>query len=167
MRRPGISMVCSRAALRGFAVCLSISLSLFSTVRAWATACGGAAIATPQQNFTASATGAAATVTATLPAPPAGYKWQITGFEITANGSTAGASVTPTLSGLDGGAGAAVTGNYSFVFPASASTAATPLTIVYSCPISGLVNTAISLSLPSGGAGNTTASVNIHAFPSQ
>jgi hypothetical protein len=102
---------------------------------------------------------AAATATATLPAVAAKTTY-ITGFEITAAGATAGAAVVATVTGT-------VSGTLSYVFtaPTGATVGAAPLTVEFSPALpSSAVNTAIVVTLPSLGAGNTNAAVVAHGF---
>ena len=148
---------------------LGLAASLLLSSPALATGCNSGAIATPQPNFTAtSGNVAAATATATLAAPPAQMRWNITGFEITGLGATAGAGVSVTISGLDAGAGATSTATYSFASVTGVTLQDTPLTVSFAaCPITGLPGTAVSISMPSLGSGNTNAAVNIHGFLSQ
>ncbi len=102
-----------------------------------------------------------AVASATL-AAAAGKTTYITGFDITGAGATAGAVVVATVTGLKGGTqsfvvtvatGATVgnppvNGNFNPGFPASA------------------VNTAIVVSCPALGAGNTNNVVNVRGFQS-
>lgn len=84
----------------------------------------------------------------------------ITGFEITASGATAAAVVSVTVTGTITG-----TLTYTFVFPAGATVAATPLIVEFALPIPGsAVNTAIVVTCPAGGAGNTNATVVAHGY---
>lgn len=88
----------------------------------------------------------------------AGVTTYISGFSATAAGSTAALVVTLTVAGLLGG-----TASYTFTFPAGATVAATPLIVTFPTALpASAVNTAIVVTLPAGGAGNTNASV--HAF---
>lgn len=97
--------------------------------------------------------------TATLPAVAAKTNY-ITGFEITAAGATAGAAVQALVSGVVGGPLA-----YSFVAPAGVAVGALPLAVEFIPPLPGAaVNTAITVSLPALGAGNTNASVVAHGY---
>lgn len=102
---------------------------------------------------------AAGTAAAAIPAV-AGKIAYCTGFEITAGGATAAALVQATLAGLAGG-----TRTYIYGAPAGAAVAATPLIVKFEFPLpaSG-PNTALTLSLPSLGAGNTNAAVAIRGF---
>lgn len=100
-----------------------------------------------------------ATATATLPAV-AGKTNYVTGFSITGGGATAAALVNATLSGVVGGPL-----TYTFGAPAGATTAALPLIFELETPIPGSApNTAVSISLPALGAGNTNAAVTIHGY---
>lgn len=100
-----------------------------------------------------------AAATATL-AAAAGATNYITGFTCTATGSTAAAVVNVTVAGLIGG-----TATFTFLFPAGATVLATPLLVTFPTPIpASAANTAITVTLPAGGAGNTNASVNVFGF---
>lgn len=101
---------------------------------------------------------AAAAAVATLPAA-AGKTTFIDGFEVTAAGSTAALAVTVTVGGP------AVPLTYVFVFPAGAGVGAAPLVVEFPRPIpASAPNTAITVTCPSGGAGNTAASVVAHGY---
>lgn len=102
---------------------------------------------------------AAGSAVATL-AGAAGKTTYITGFEITAGGATAAALVAATLGGILGG-----TATYIFGAPTGATVVAQPLTVSFSTPVpASAVNTAIVLTLPSLGTGNTNAAVVAHGF---
>ena len=102
---------------------------------------------------------AAATAAATLPAAQ-GLITFISGFEITAGGATAGSCVTATVTGLAGGSL-----SYAYCAPTGATAAAAPLVVPFRPPLpASSVNTAIAVTLPSLGAGNTTTSVSAHGF---
>lgn len=97
--------------------------------------------------------------TATL-AGASGVTTYISGFIITASGSTAATVVTVTITGVISG-----TLHLTFVSPAGATTAATPLVVTFPYPIpASAQNTAIAVSLPALGAGNTNATVNAFGF---
>lgn len=102
---------------------------------------------------------AAASAVATLPGV-AGKTTYCTGFQITGGGATAGSLVLATLAGL-------ISGTATYVVGAATGAAVqnTPLTVTFNPPIpaSGL-NTAIVLTLPSLGAGNTNAAVSAQGF---
>ena len=100
-----------------------------------------------------------AVATATMAAMPTVTAY-ITGFQITAGGATAAKIVAAALSGVAGG-----TVSYVFGFPAGVTTAALNLAVTFypAIPASG-PNTAIALSLPAGGSGNTAAAVSVQGF---
>jgi hypothetical protein len=100
-----------------------------------------------------------ASAAATIPAV-AGKRAYVTGFEITAGGATAAALVDAALSGILGG-----TATYTFGAPAGAAVQAVPLIVKFQMPIpASAINTAIAITLPALGAGNTKAAVAIHGF---
>lgn len=99
-----------------------------------------------------------ANAVATL-AAAAGKTNYITGFSLNALGATAAANVTATITGLKN------TLSYEFSFPAGATVAATPLNVTFPEPIpASSVNTAIVVTLPAAGAGNTVAIANAYGF---
>lgn len=90
----------------------------------------------------------------------AGKTNYISGFSITSTGSTAAAIVRATLAGLISG-----TLGFTYVTVAGATTANRDLVVTFPTPIpASAVNTAITISLPALGAGNTNAEVNIWGF---
>lgn len=100
-----------------------------------------------------------ASAVATIPAI-AGQRAYINGFQCTAAGSTAAAVVNLTVAGVMTG-----TMTYTFVFPAGATVAASPLVVNFSTPVpASAVNTAIVVTLPAGGAGNTNAACSAQGF---
>lgn len=102
---------------------------------------------------------AAGTATATLPAVAAKTNW-LTGFSITGGGATGASVISCTVVGLIGG-----TQTYTFAIPAGATLGATPFVRTYTWPAAAsAVNTAIVVSCPTFGAGNTNASVNAEGF---
>lgn len=102
---------------------------------------------------------AAGTVTATMPAVSAKTNW-LTGFSITGGGATGASVISCTVTGLIGG-----TQTYTFAVPAGATLGATPFVRTYTWPASAsAVNTAIAVSCPTFGAGNTNESVNLEGF---
>lgn len=102
---------------------------------------------------------AAAPAIATLPGTP-GLTTFISGFEITASGATAASCVNATVAGVVSGSL-----TYSFCAPAGATAEAPPLIVNFNPPIpAASVNTAIIVTLPSLGAGNTNATVVTHGF---
>lgn len=102
---------------------------------------------------------AAASAVATLPAVASRTNY-ITGFDMTGTGATAAAVVTVTVAGLAGG-------SITFIATAVAgATLANPvLSIRFPAPIpASAVNTAITVTCPSLGAGNTNNVVNAYGF---
>jgi hypothetical protein len=84
----------------------------------------------------------------------------VTGFTITGGGATAASIVNATLVGLLGG-----TATYNFAVPAGVTLGATPLLFTFPTPIpASAVNTALVLTLPALGAGNTNAAVSMYGF---
>jgi hypothetical protein len=84
----------------------------------------------------------------------------VSGFQCTAAGSTAALVVNATLAGVITG-----TQTYTFVFPAGVTAQATPLVVAFNPPVpASAVNTAITITLPAGGAGNTNAACNIQGY---
>jgi hypothetical protein len=102
---------------------------------------------------------AAATATATLPATP-GKITYITGFQMTAGGSTAVSSVTCTVTNV-------VTGTLSYTF-SSAATVDSPspaLIVNFNPPLpANAPNTTIVASCPALGAGNAHAAMTAQGF---
>jgi len=93
-----------------------------------------------------------ATATATL-AAASGKTTYITDFMCTASGATSAKVVTVTLTGVITG-----TKNFTFVFPAGVTTAATPLVFTPPQPIpASATNTTIAVTMPSSGSGGTNA----------
>jgi hypothetical protein len=100
-----------------------------------------------------------ANAVATL-AAAAGKTTYITGFEATSSGATIGAVVLLAISGLLGG-----TVSYVFAAPAGVLLEATPLIVPFSQPLpASAANTAIVVTLPALGAGNTNAIVTAHGY---
>lgn len=100
-----------------------------------------------------------ATATATL-AGVVGKTNYCTGFEITGAGATAAAVVAATLTGTAGG-----TLSYTVVFPAGATLPITPVVVHFDPPLkASATNTAIAVSVPAAGAGNTHVTVNVHGY---
>lgn len=98
---------------------------------------------------------AAATLT-----PTATTTAYISGFEVTGSGSTAGLPVTVTVAGLLGG-----TRSYTYSFVAGVLVANAPLVVSFfpALPASA-INTAIVVTCPAGGAGNTNNTVVAHGL---
>lgn len=102
---------------------------------------------------------AAATATATL-AASATKTTYITGFEVTGLGATAGLGPVLTITGLLGG-----TISYVVGVPAGVTVPLTPLIVQFPQPLAGsAINTAIVVSVPTFGSGNTAACVTAHGF---
>jgi hypothetical protein len=113
--------------------------------------------ATPTTNSSGNV--AAATATATLAAVAAKTTY-ITGFQVTAGGATAGADVTLTVVGVIGG-----TMSYTFTAPTGAVVPAQPLLVTFNPAIPGsAVNTAIVVSMPTLGTGNTNATISAQGY---
>jgi hypothetical protein len=118
----------------------------------------------PSGNFATYITAASGNVAntnavATL-AAAVGKNTFICGFTLTAAGATAASVVNATVVGLITG-----TATYTFVAPAGATVAATPLVVTFgTCVPSSAQNTAIVVTLPALGAGNTNASVSAWGF---
>jgi hypothetical protein len=91
----------------------------------------------------------------------AGLTTWVTGFEVTGLGATAAISVLVTLTGAIGG-----TLNYDIAVPAGATTSIVPLIVDLpppGIPASG-VNTAITLNVPTFGAGNVAVAASIRGY---
>lgn len=115
---------------------------------------GATALTTSSGNV---ANGSAA---AALAAGGAGTTNYVTGFTITGAGATAASVVSATLAGVIGG-----TMTFTVAVPAGVTTAITPLLVDFGTPVpASTTNTAITLTLPALGAGNTNASVTIRGF---
>lgn len=115
---------------------------------------------TPGTSITsASGNVANASAVATLAGISGKTTW-ITGFQCSAAGATAASVVNLTVGGVVSG-----TMTYTFVFPAGATTAASPLVVNFASPVpASATNTAITVTLPAGGAGNTNASCAAQGF---
>ena len=118
-----------------------------------------AASGSPATSITGTCSVAAASCAASLTGVAGSYTY-VTGFQCTAAGATAALDVTATLAGVVTG-----TNNYTFVFPAGATVAATPLVVAFPVPVrsSALAGT-ITLTLPSGGTGNTNSTCSIQGY---
>ncbi len=100
-----------------------------------------------------------ASAVATL-AAKAGVTNYLQGFQVTASGATAGLAVTGTVTGLLGG-----TMSFTFVFPAGVAVAAQPLIYYFEPALpASAPNTAIVVTVPAGGSGNTNATVSAQGF---
>jgi hypothetical protein len=84
----------------------------------------------------------------------------ITGFQLTASGSTVGLDVTATVTGL-----LSSNMSFTFTFPAGALVPAQPLIVNFPQPLpASAANTAIVVTLPAGGTGNTNATADAQGF---
>jgi hypothetical protein len=84
----------------------------------------------------------------------------VTGFRCGGSGSTAAAIVNITVAGLLGG-----TQTYTMISVAGATLANTPVSREFTRPVpASAVNTAIVVTMPALGAGNTNASCNAEGF---
>lgn len=100
-----------------------------------------------------------AAAVATL-AGAAGKTTYITGFEVTGTGATAALAVSVTVTGTTGG-----TLTYTYAAAAGAAVANTPLIVSFPNPIPASdVNTAIAVTVPALGAGNTNSTVVAHGY---
>lgn len=100
-----------------------------------------------------------ATATATLTAA-AGVTTYISGFQITGGGATAAALVAATVVGIVGG-----TATYTYGVVAGAVLANPVLQVTFTPPVpASAVNTAIIVSVPAFGAGNTNATVTAQGY---
>lgn len=108
--------------------------------------------------YVSSGNKAAAVASAAIPAA-AGLTSYLSGFEITGAGATAASVVTATVT--DG----TWTLSYSVAVPAGANVGITPLVVRFPTPLkASAANTAITVSCPSLGAGNTNACVNATGY---
>jgi hypothetical protein len=102
---------------------------------------------------------AAAAATATLAALAAKFTY-LTQLDFTGAGATAASVVTGTITGLLGG-----TRSFTIAVPAGVAVGITPLALNFIPPLQGsAVNTAIVVSVPSLGVGNTNATLNAQGF---
>lgn len=102
----------------------------------------------------------AAGVASAALAAAAGKTTYCTGFEITGGGATLGSLVSATLAGILGG-----TATYAVPVLAGVLLGNAPISFSFIPPIpASALNTAITLSVPSLGVGNTNSAVAIHGF---
>ena len=135
---------------------LSLAVALLAFAAAPQLACAQAIVGTPLA--VSSGNKANTSAAAVLPAV-SGLRTWITGFTVTAGGATSASLVNVTVS--DG----TWTLTYAFGFPAGATAAAVPLVVTFPNAVpSSAVNTAITVTLPAGGSGNTNASVTAVGF---
>lgn len=121
-------------------------------------ASGGSAAPTFLTN---SATGAAAALAPALAAQGAGTTNWVTGFQVTGSGAIAASVIVVTLTGVIGG-----TMSYELVIPAGVTAQVTPLQVTFPWPglPAAAPNAAITLNVPSFGAGNTNAAATIQGY---
>lgn len=103
--------------------------------------------------------GAAAAISATVAGVAGKTSW-ITGFQVTGAGSTAGGVISITVTGILGG-------NWQFklAIPAGVTLGVTPLQVAFPIPYpASAQNQAITVNVPSFGAGNTDAAVSVQGF---
>lgn len=104
---------------------------------------------------------AAATATATLPAATGATTW-ITGWAVNGGGATAASLISCTVTGLAGG-----TETRTFAVASGVTAASTALVVTYPAALpASAADTAIAVSCPSFGSGNTNATVNAYGFQS-
>lgn len=100
-----------------------------------------------------------ASAIATLPAVAAKTNY-LTGFQITAAGATVGLAVSVTITGLLGG-----TATHTFAAPAGSLVDANPLIVSFPYPLpASAANTAIVVTCPALGTGNTNATANVQGY---
>lgn len=100
-----------------------------------------------------------ATAAATFSAV-ANLRWYVTGFRVDVTGATAASVVSATITGLAGG-----TMTFPVVFPLGATADGTRIGYTFPSPIpASAVNTAVSLSVPAGGTGNTNAAATLFGY---
>jgi hypothetical protein len=106
------------------------------------------------------ATTAAAAAQAPAIAAVAGVTGYLTGFSVDGLGATAASVIELTITGLLGG-----TKRYKLAIPAGVAVAITRLVVEFATPVAAsAANTAITLNVPSFGAGNTSAVAELHGF---
>ena len=97
---------------------------------------------------------AATSTTAALAAPANNTTNYLTGFQVTGAGATAASVILVTVTGLSVG-----TLTYVMAIPAGANVAVAPLIVNFSPALpASAANTAVTVNVPSFGAGNTNAS---------
>jgi hypothetical protein len=102
----------------------------------------------------------AAAATVSLPAV-SGRTNYVSGFSVTGLGATGALTLQITLGSLVG----SVTQTYIYEVPAGVTTAAPTLVVTFNPPIpASAANTAITLTVPSFGTGNTNASANVWGY---
>jgi hypothetical protein len=143
--------------IRLFAIA-SLGASLLSST-VYAAASGSVIPLGATQVNSSSGNVAAAVATATIPAVSGRLNY-ITGFSATGSGATAGLPVACTITGLLGGTETFITTAAIGVLVGNA-----PLNVNFPTPIpASAINTAIVVSCPSLGVGNTNSAVNAWGF---
>ncbi len=114
----------------------------------------------PATALTASSTGAAQANNCALAASTGGKRTYIAGFAVTGAGATGASVIDVTVTGVLGG-----TQTFKLVIPAGAGAAIVPLVVAFDPPIpSSAINTAITVNVPSFGAGNLHAAATAYGF---
>jgi len=104
---------------------------------------------------------AASTCNATLPASTTGATNFLTGFTVTSLGATAATTVQVTITGT----GSATTPTWVYPVAAGVTTANATLTVTFPHPIPASANnTAITVTMPTLGSGNTNAAIVAYGF---
>ena len=107
----------------------------------------------------AAATGSASAIAPTFGGAAGTTAW-ITAFQITGLGATGGSTINATLTGVQGG-----TQTYPVVIPAGATVAITPVTASFGGGLqASAAAQAITLNVPSFGAGNTNSQASLEGF---
>jgi len=122
---------------------------------------GGSGLPDHASSVNASATGAASAISAAIPATAGAFSY-LTGFVVTGAGATGASNVVVTVTGVSGAP-------LSFVVavPAGVTTAIVPITVILPTPIAATaLNTAVTVNVPSFGAGNTNAAVSVFGYTS-
>jgi hypothetical protein len=123
------------------------------------TALAGSVVSVGATQVAAGQTGAAGAIGATL-GTAAGKTTYITGFQVTGGGATVGSIITVTVTNVVSGPM-----SYKLAIPTGATIGVTPLIITFPQPLQATTtNTAIAVSVPSFGAGNTDAAVAAQGF---
>lgn len=112
------------------------------------------------QQLANSSHNAAAANNTSLPAV-AGKRTYLAGFQVTGGGATAAGFITVQVVGVEGLGDL----NYKLVIPAGPTTSVQPLIVHFDPPLrASAVNAAITVSVPSFGAGNTAAACTAYGF---
>ena len=115
------------------------------------------AVATPIKASSGNVANASGVATLAAVATKTTY---ITGFDVTGSGATVGAAVSVTVAGLLGG-----TATYTAVAATGATVGNAPLVVRFDPPLpASAVNTAIVVTCPALGAGNTNNTVNAYGY---